>query len=152
MRDAYGGYAEEHENFERRLVDDMLADIRTPFEKVKEFHVVYGQPVGDYPQFLTPERLELRKRLIREEYREFLDAVAEGDLTNAFKELADLVYVVTGIAVEMGGDLDAVFAEVHKSNMSKLGENGQPIYRDDGKVLKGPGYFEANVDAVLFGE
>lgn len=119
------------------------------FENVREFHETYGQPVGKNPQFLSEDRMALRKRLIEEEYAEFLEAVEEGDLANAGKELADLIYVVQGTAVEMGINLDWVMKEVHNSNMSKLDENGKPIYREDGKVLKGKNYFEPNVKAVL---
>ena len=132
------------------VVKWMVAELTsTPYTKVKEFHETYGQPVGDKPAFLTEDRMALRKRLIEEEYAEFLEAVEEGDLVNAFKELADLIYVVEGTIVEMGGDGDAVFNEVHRSNMSKLDENGKAIFREDGKVLKGPSYFEADVAAVL---
>lgn len=120
-----------------------------PSEMVREFHETYGQPVGSSPRFLTEERMSLRKRLIEEEYQEFLEAVEEGDLVNAFKELADLIYVVEGTAVEMGGSLNDVIGEVHDSNMSKLGSDGKPIYRSDGKVLKGPNYREADIAAVL---
>lgn len=123
---------------------------KTDFEKVREFHYTYGQPVGTSPQFLDEDRFELRKRLIQEEFDEFLEAIEEGDLTNAFKELADLVYVVQGTAVEMGGRLDKVFDEVHASNMSKLDENGEPIYREDGKVLKSHLYRAPDIDRVLY--
>lgn len=119
------------------------------FEKIRQFHETYGQPVGEEPVFLSPERQALREALIDEEVQEFKDAVAEGDLINAFKELADILYVVYGTAVEMGGDLDSVLNEVHKSNMSKLGEDGLPVYRPDGKVLKGPNYREPDVKTVL---
>lgn len=123
--------------------------LTTAFESVREFHQTYGQPVGDRPGFLDNERMSLRKKLIEEEYDEFLEAVEDGDLVNAFKELADLIYVVNGVAVEMGGNLDDVFEEVHRSNMSKLGSDGKPIYRQDGKVLKGPNYTEADIKSVL---
>lgn len=120
-----------------------------PWAKVKQFHQFYGQPTSTEPHLLDEERLEFRKKLIQEEYEEFLEAVEDGDLVNAFKELADLIYVVEGTAVEMGGDLDAVFNEVHESNMSKLGADGKPVYREDGKVLKGPDYFEPDIATVL---
>ena len=119
------------------------------FEKVVQFHQTYGQPIGQKPQFLSEDRMKLRKTLIEEEYKEFLEAVEEGDLVNAFKELGDLIYVVQGTAVEMGGPLDEVFDAIHESNMSKLDENGNPIYREDGKVLKGSGYFPPNIGKVL---
>lgn len=116
---------------------------------VREFHEKFGAPVAKTPRFLDEERLDLRKRLIEEEYKEFLEAVDEGDLANAFKELADLLYVVSGTAVEMGGDIDAVVAEVHHSNLTKLGPDGKPIYREDGKVLKGEGYEPPDIEGVL---
>ena len=128
------------------LIEELTS---TPFTKVRDFHKTYGQPVGDRPQFLTEERMELRKRLIEEEYAEFLEAVEEGDLVNAFKELADLIYVVEGTIVEMGGDGDAVFNEVHRSNMSKLDENGKAIFREDGKVLKSHLYEPPQLRDVL---
>lgn len=120
-----------------------------PYNKVREFHEAMGQPVGDKPQFLTEDRFSLRKKLIEEEYQEFLDAVEEGDLVNAFKELADLIYVVEGTAVEMGGNLSTVFSEVHDSNMSKLDDDGKPIFREDGKVLKGENYREPDIASAL---
>lgn len=122
---------------------------KTPSEMVREFHEFYGQPVGEKPQFISDDRLELRKKLIEEEYHEFVEAVEEGDLVNAFKELADLIYVTEGTAVEMGVDLYEVFVEVHRSNMSKLDASGEPIYSETGKVLKGPNYKEPDIASVL---
>lgn len=128
----------------------MLADIRTPFEKVKEFHYKFGHPIGSVPNIPSESRLALRTGLIEEEYDEVLEAIANKDIVNLAKELADLIYVVNGFAIEAGIDLDSVFSEVHRSNMSKLGQDGKPIYREDGKVLKGPAYFEPDVADVLF--
>lgn len=119
------------------------------YQAVRAFHLTYGQPVGKKPTMLSKGRLALRKRLIEEEYAEFLESVEEGDLVNAAKELSDLIYVVQGTAVEMGIDLDAVFEAVHESNMSKLDDDGQPIFREDGKVLKGNNYFEPDIKSVL---
>jgi predicted HAD superfamily Cof-like phosphohydrolase len=123
---------------------------------VKEFHETYGMPVGEALQAIPDERMELRWRLIHEEYLEVsaeIDNVL-GDhspeaLHKLLKELADLVYVIEGFAVELGVDLDKVFEEVHRSNMSKLGADGKPIYREDGKVLKGPHYTEADIAKAL---
>lgn len=123
---------------------------RSQFKHVEEFHEAFDLPIGDHPQLLSDERWALRKRLIREEYRELLEAVTDKDLTGAAKELADLAYVVNGLAVEMGIDLDVVVRKVHRSNMSKLGEDGKPIYRSDGKVLKGPYYQEPDIAQVLY--
>lgn len=122
---------------------------RGPTAMVKEFHDAFDAPDPATPQFPDAATFELRKRLIEEEYQEFLDAVAEGDLANAFKELADLIYVVAGTGAAFGGDLDAVFLAVHESNMSKLGEDGKPVKREDGKILKGPKYKAPNIAEVL---
>lgn len=123
-------------------------DTRRPGELVREFHEKFGMPIGKKPRWLTMERQKLRLGLIEEEYNEFLDGYHDRDLVNAAKELADIVYVVYGAAIELGIDLDSVFSEVHRSNMSKLGEDGKPHYREDGKVLKGPNYHEADVESV----
>lgn len=120
-----------------------------PTDMVREFHEATGSPVGDRPKMVDDHRTQLRIELIKEEVSEVLEAVNNNDLENLAKELADLLYVTYGWAVEAGINLDAVFEEVHRSNMSKLGPDGKAIYRDDGKVLKGPNYFEANVAAVL---
>lgn len=91
----------------------------------------------------TKAFLELRKKLIMEEVIEFFDALDSGVLVDVLKEAADIDYVRLGtlVGIKGIGDVtDAVFAEVHASNMSKLGSDGNPLYRDDGKVLKGPNY------------
>lgn len=121
----------------------------SPFEKVKEFHRVFGHPVGENPDWITGSRERLRLDLIDEEVKEVKEAILSRDFVNLAKELADLIYVVNGFAVEAGIDLDAVVAEVHRSNMTKLGADGKPIYREDGKVLKGPNYEEADIASIL---
>lgn len=123
-----------------------------PFEMVKEFHKTYGMPAPDTRSDLTEERFLLRCRLIEEEYGEFVDAAAEGDFVEMADALGDLIYVVYGTAVEMGIDLDAIITEIHRSNMSKLGEDGKPIYREDGKVLKGPNFFQPKLKEIIYGE
>ncbi len=143
------------EDFDARLEKAEPVQVffpRSQFMAVKEFHEHYAVPVGDKPHLLNARRAAFRRALIEEEFQEFLDAVEEGDLVNAAKELADLAYVVNGTAVEMGFDLDIVVRAVHKSNMSKLGADGKPIYREDGKVLKGPNYVEPNIAQVLYPE
>lgn len=120
----------------------------TSQDRVTEFHRVFRQRVSDVPE-LIPEIFGLRKRLIDEERQEFYDELDAMDLVKAAKELADLLYVVYGTAVSFGIDLDAVLAEVHESNMTKLDDHGNPIFQDDGKVLKGPNYREADVAKVL---
>jgi predicted HAD superfamily Cof-like phosphohydrolase len=112
----------------------------TAYQCVLEFHKTFRSPVADKPQELSQERYDLRIRLIQEELAEFMEAVEEGDFYNSVKELADLLYVVNGTAVEMGLDGDDIVQLVHQSNMTKLDEDGHPIFREDGKVLKGPNY------------
>lgn len=123
------------------------------FDKVKEFHEAFGHPVNGKK---THSELVLRFNLIDEEHNEVANALADldearhkDDVREAkmalTKELADLLYVVFGTAVSLGLPLNEVFAEVHASNMSKLGEDGKPILREDGKVLKGPNYREAQI-------
>lgn len=120
------------------------------FEKVKEFHKAFGHPVGEKPDWIPGDREALRLKLIAEEVAEVEESVMESDFPNLAKELADLLYVTYGFAIELGIDLDEVFNAVHESNMSKLGEDGKPIYREDGKILKGPGYQPPNIEAVLY--
>lgn len=123
----------------------------TPFEMVREFHNAYGVDAPTAATELAYKRQKLRFSLIEEEFREYREAVDKPDnLEHAAKELADLLYVVLGTAVEHGFTrFDEVFAEVHRSNMSKLGEDGRPVYRDDGKVLKGPNYTPADLSPYI---
>lgn len=138
-----------HPNYnENGLAKDVNEPRKTPLEAVKEFHEHYGMPVGESPKWLDSGRTQLRMELIKEEYKEMLQGYASEDLPNVAKELADMVYVIYGMAVELGIDLDSVFEEVHRSNMSKLGADGKPLYREDGKVLKGPNYSPADVESV----
>jgi predicted HAD superfamily Cof-like phosphohydrolase len=126
----------------------------TPQEMVREFHLAFGLPAPEGLAWPTPKEIHLRSSLISEEELEVqqeldADVWGQGDTAALAKELADLAYVVYGTAVTYGIDLDAVIAEVHRSNMSKLDSNGRPIYNDAGKVLKGRSYSEADVQAVL---
>ena len=120
-------------------------------EKVKEFMEAFGQEVCTKPEFPEAQVMELRYDLIHEELEEFADAIynGEGTVTDAADALADLLYVVYGAGHAFGIDLDKCFAEVHRSNMSKLGADGKPIYREDGKVLKGENYSEPNLGKIL---
>lgn len=119
----------------------------TPLEMVREFHQSYGVDAPLSPTHLLRKRQELRFALIDEEFREYREA---NSLENIAKELADLLYVVLGTAVEHGiVKFDEIFSEVHRSNMSKLGEDGKPIYREDGKVLKGPNYTPPDLSRFL---
>lgn len=122
----------------------------TMFDMVSEFHRTYGQEAPEKTRVLPANVLELRISLIMEELREYQAAAFDGDIDNIAKELADLVYVVIGTAVAHGiVRFDDVFAEVHRSNMSKLDDDGRPILREDGKVLKGPNYSPADIRSLL---
>ena len=141
-----------------------------PEALVRRFHHVYGLPVQTDGASLERESLDMRMSLIAEEFSELVGAVygqaARAEVESSYRRavatddgardtvetadaLADLIYVIYGMALETGIDLAAVLAEVQRSNMSKLGADGKPVYREDGKVLKGPDYFPPNVEAVL---
>lgn len=118
-------------------------------DRVREFHKAFGLRVSALPD-PCGANIGLRRALIREEYDEVMAELQYArNLHDAAKELADLLYVVYGTAIEMGADLDAVLAVVHESNMSKLGADGSPVRRADGKILKGPDYFEPDIAAEL---
>ncbi|GAL67825.1 putative secreted protein [Jejuia pallidilutea] len=93
----------------------------------------------------------LRYKLMREENEEYLDAANNNDLVEVADALGDMLYILCGTIIEHGlqHKIEEVFDEIQRSNMSKLGANGQPIYREDGKVLKGPNYFKPNIEAIL---
>ena len=118
-------------------------------DPVREFHEKFNVPVASHPTVPPIERRALRAELIREEFKEFQTASREGDIVQAADALADLLYVVYGAALEWGIPLDAVFQEVHRSNMTKLWPDGLPHCRDDGKILKPPGYSPADVSGVI---
>jgi len=110
--------------------------VNTPLEMVEQFANIYGQSMGHYWEKGSDKDM-LRFNLVKEEFEEVADAITPDNL---LKELADLVYVTYGFAATFGWNLDEAVRRVHASNMSKLGEDGKPIYRSDGKVLKGPHY------------
>lgn len=121
----------------------------TPYEMVKQFHETYGMGIRNKPELEIPTK-QMRLDLVLEEADEYREAVEAGDLVEIADALADLVYVAYGAAIEHGINLDAVLEEVHRSNMSKLHhETGLPIYREDGKVLKGENYTPPAVKDVL---
>ena len=121
----------------------------TNFELVGDFMEAFGQDVQLEPTWPDFNTRELRLELIQEELDELSDAVADRDMVQIADALTDLLYVVYGAGHTFGVDLDECFQEVHASNMSKLGEDGRPIYREDGKVMKGPGYFEPDLESIL---
>ena len=121
----------------------------TNFEKVKEFMTTFGQEVKDKAEFPNEKIVKLRKKLIDEEFNELKDAINENDLIEVADALTDILVVTYGAGVAFGIDLDKCFKEVHKSNMSKLSEDGKPIYNEFGKVMKGPNYFKPNLKQFL---
>ena len=134
------------------MEDGMENTLKTNFERVKEFMKSFGQEVKSKPKWPKEDTMELRIDLIEEELGEFKDAIlsADGTLVDVADALSDLLYVVYGAGHSFGIDLDDCFAEVHRSNMSKLGEDGKPIYREDGKVLKGPNFSEPDLTNILY--
>jgi predicted HAD superfamily Cof-like phosphohydrolase len=111
------------------------------FDKVGEFMNTFGQEVKTSPEFPDIDTVALRYELIKEELDELYHAMGEKDLVEVADALTDILYVTYGAGHAFGIDLDACFDEVQRSNMSKLGADGKPIYREDGKILKGPNYF-----------
>ena len=121
----------------------------TNYEKVKEFMTVFNQEVKPKPKIGKLSTIKLRLALIDEELGELREALINDDLVKTADALADILYVVYGAAAAFGIGIDEVFDEVHESNMSKLDENGQPIYSELGKVMKGPYYFEPKIYKIL---
>ena len=117
----------------------------TNFNDVKVFMEKYRQEIRKKPGFPNEQILKLRYNLIKEELDEFEKALKEKNLEEVADALADLLYVTYGAGHSFGIDLDKCFAEVQRSNMSKLGEDGKPIYNDEGKVMKGPNYTKPNL-------
>jgi predicted HAD superfamily Cof-like phosphohydrolase len=110
----------------------------------------FNQATPDYPELPDPATVKLRVDLIAEELQELKDAIAMEDLVGVADALTDILYVTYGAGVAFGLDLDDCFEEVHSSNMSKLDEEGNPIYRADGKVLKGPFYRPPDLKSKIY--
>ena len=121
----------------------------TNFEKVKLFMLTYGQEVKTKSEFSDDKTNKLRVDLIKEELDELTDAMKEKDLTEVADALTDILYVTYGAGHAFGIDLDKCFDEVQNSNMSKLGDDGKPIYNESGKVMKGPNYFKPDLSKFL---
>jgi predicted HAD superfamily Cof-like phosphohydrolase len=121
-------------------------------EAVKLFHTTYGLGVSEAMKAdLGTQKNNLRFELMKEENEEYLDAVQNNDMVEIADALGDMLYILCGTILEHGlqHKIEAVFDEIQRSNMSKLGEDGKPIYREDGKVMKGPNYFKPNFEAIL---
>ena len=121
----------------------------TNFEKVKLFMQTYGQEVKAKANFSDEKTNKLRVDLIKEELDELTKAMDEKDLLEVADALTDILYVTYGAGHAFGINLDMCFDEVQNSNMSKLGEDGKPIYNEAGKVMKGPNYFKPDLSKYI---
>ena len=121
----------------------------TNFQKVKNFMETFGQEVKSRPSFSSDKINMLRYNLIKEELDEFKKALDNNDLLEVADALTDILYVTYGAGHAFGINLDACFEEVQNSNMSKLGNDGKPIYNDQGKVMKGPKYFKPDLSKFI---
>ena len=119
------------------------------FSKVGIFMKTFGQEVKNKPSFSTDKINKLRLDLIKEEFSELTDAMNNKDLLEVADALTDILYVTYGAGHAFGIDLDKCFDEVQNSNMSKLDENGKPIYNEHGKVMKGPNYFKPDLSKFV---
>ncbi|MGG7035544.1 MAG: hypothetical protein ACI7YS_10180 [Flavobacterium sp.] len=126
--------------------------MKKQLEAVKEFHTVFGLGYSEKPKSdLGGNKHLLRFNLMKEENEEYLEAAKKGDLVEIADALGDMLYILCGTIIEHGlqDKIEAVFDEIQRSNMSKLDENGKPIYREDGKVLKGANYFKPDFNSIL---
>lgn len=120
--------------------------------QVRQFNETYGKEMAEKPRLPTESEATLMNNLIHEELIELNEAIDAGDLVEIADAIADILYVTAQQATMLGLPVDALLKEVQRSNMSKLGADGKPIYRDDGKVLKGPNFSEPEIAKVLVGE
>ncbi|WP_339651804.1 nucleoside triphosphate pyrophosphohydrolase family protein [uncultured Maribacter sp.] len=126
--------------------------MKNKIKAVKEFHNSFGLGVSENMiADLGEAKNTLRYNLMDEENREYLEAAQNNDLVEVADALGDMLYILCGTILEHGMQykIEDVFNEIQRSNMSKLGEDGKPIYREDGKVLKGPNYFKPNIEIIL---
>jgi predicted HAD superfamily Cof-like phosphohydrolase len=120
-------------------------------EQVKKFHQAFGHPVRQKPTYLTEERIEMRMEILREEISELEEAMLDQNIVNVADAIIDSIYILIGHALEYGfaHRLEQCFDEVQRSNMSKLGADGLPIYREDGKIMKGPNYSPPDIAGIV---
>jgi predicted HAD superfamily Cof-like phosphohydrolase len=122
-------------------------------KQVEDFQKAFGSFIGEGPSFPPLERCVLRQRLLQEEVLELHEAWSNKDIVEVADAITDCLYILFGTAIEFGlhDKLEALFDEVHGSNMSKLDLDGKPIYRNDGKVMKGPNYYKPNLKNIING-
>ena len=119
------------------------------FESVKKFMETFGQEIKEKASFPNDKITSLRYDLIKEELDELKEAIDKKDIKEVADALTDILYVTYGAGHAFGIDLDKCFEEVQNSNMSKLGKDGEPIYNEKGKVMKGPNYFKPNLSKYV---
>lgn len=143
--------AEHLNTFSAKLIQ-FAPRMKRKLQAVSEFHEAFGLGISSAPTAeLGLEKNLLRYKLMREENEEYLDAANQGDLVEVADALGDMLYILCGTILEHGMQhkIEEVFEEIQRSNMSKLGADGKPIYREDGKVLKGPDYFTPDISGIL---
>ena len=126
--------------------------IKKPIQAVIDFHNAFGLGVEQNPKANLPHAIsKLRFDLMKEENEEYLEATRANDIVEIGDALGDMLYILCGTIIAHGfqDKIESIFDEIQKSNMSKLGADGKPIYREDGKVLKGPNYFKPNIEKIL---
>lgn len=128
-----------------------MATLQHKIQAVADFHNAFQIGNNDRPIAISKEEALLRYTLMREENEEYLEAAQKGDLVEIADALGDQLYILLGTILRHGlqHKIEEVFDEIHRSNMSKLDENGQPIYREDGKVMKSALYFKPNIKSIL---
>ena len=126
--------------------------IKKPIEAVTKFHEAFRLGIENKPQANLSEKIvELRYNLMKEENEEYLQAAQDNDLIEIGDALGDMLYILCGTIIAHGfqDKMEAIFEEIQRSNMSKLDTDGKPIYREDGKVMKGPNYFKPDLEKII---
>ena len=122
------------------------------YKKVKEFQTAFGQPVASELTDLSLDRIKLRSKILQEEVAELNEALLDDNYVEVADAITDCIYILLGTAIEVGitgEQLEQCFAEVHRSNMSKLDDNGKPVLRADGKITKGANYSAPNLKPII---
>ena len=131
-----------------------IEQMKKQLNHVEKFHDTFGIPNEYAPKAtISNDLIDLRFKLMAEENEEYLEAAKNGDMVEVADALGDMMYILCGTILSHGMQhkIEEVFEEIQRSNMSKLGEDGKPIYREDGKVLKGPNYFKPNIAKIIEG-
>lgn len=142
-------------NLEILITIKLVLMIKKPLQAVEEFHKAFQLGINSIPiASLDENTYRLRYNLMKEENEEYLQAAEQGDLVEIGDALGDMLYILCGTIISHGfqDKIEAIFDEIQNSNMSKLGADGKPIYREDGKVLKGPNYFKPNLKKIIIEE